>query len=190
MNKLLPTVLVLALLPAFVIAQDAPVTEPAPTPPAVDTPDRSRTLVENLARYDDNARLSRAIAASGLADALGALGPLTVFAPTDSAFSSSLYADYDDLLKPENRGMLAELLRYHIVSGLLDTATLTAKIEAGGGATKLQTIQGGTLVVTRSGNDFLVTDATNHTAHITRTDLYQRNGIVQVVDQVLMPNVR
>lgn len=181
--------LLLAALPAFAGAQDAPATLPAPAPPAVATPDRERTLVENLALYDDHGRLSEAIEAAGLAGALGALSPLTVFAPTDSAFSSVVNLSFSDLLKPENRGKLAELLRYHVVPGLLDTATLDAKIEAGGGSARLGTVQGGVLTVRRDGTTFTLTDATNHTARITRADLYQRNGVVQVVDQVLMPSV-
>ena len=159
MNKFTFSVLLLAAtLPAFVAAQDVPATV-APTPPADRSPDRDRSLVDNLARYDDHGRLSKAIDASGL-------------------------------LKPENRGKLAELLRYHVVVGLFDTATLTAKIDAGGGTARLTTMQGGTLLVKRSGSEFTVTDASNHTARITAADRYQRNGVVQVVDQVLMPNTQ
>jgi uncharacterized surface protein with fasciclin (FAS1) repeats len=95
---------------------------------------------------------------------------------------------FADLMREENRGKLAELLRYHIVAGTFDTATLDARIDAGGGRAVLATVQGGNLVVQRSAGEYTVTDATNHTARITTRDVYQRNGVVQVVDQVLMPN--
>jgi uncharacterized surface protein with fasciclin (FAS1) repeats len=150
--------------------------------------DRSASVVETLERSGDHKRLVEALAAAGLGGAIGAMSPLTVFAPTDSAFSSSTYMSFSDLMREENRGKLAELLRYHIVAGTYDTATLDARIEAGGGRAVLTTVQGGALVVQRSADQYTVTDATNHTAHITVADVYQRNGVVQVVDQVLMPN--
>jgi uncharacterized surface protein with fasciclin (FAS1) repeats len=149
--------------------------------------DRTASAVETLARSGDHKRLVEALEAAGLSGAIGELSPLTVFAPTDSAFSSSTYMSFSDLLREENRGKLAELLRYHIVAGTWDTAMLDARIEAGGGRAVLTTVQGGSLVVQRSADEYTVTDATNHTARITVANVYQRNGVVQVVDQVLMP---
>ena len=152
--------------------------------------DRTATTIENLGNSSDHQRLVQALEAAGLAGALRALGPLTVFAPTDSAFSSTTYEDFDDLVKPENRGLLADLLRYHIVPGLLDTSTLDTRIEAGGGVAMLTTVLGKPLQVKRSGGQYTVTDATNHTARVTIGDVYQHNGIVHVVDMVLMPQTR
>jgi uncharacterized surface protein with fasciclin (FAS1) repeats len=163
---------------------------PLPVDPPADAPavDRTASAVDTLARSGNHGRLIEALNAAGLASALSTLSPLTVFAPTDSAFSSTTYMSFSDLLKDENRGKLAELLRYHIVLGTFDTATLDARIEAGGGRAVLTTVQGGELVVQRSGSEYTVTDESNHTARITTSNLYQRNGVVQVVDQVLLPN--
>ena len=170
----------IALAPAQEVALP---TDPPATAPAVAS---TVSAIDTLAGSGDHARLVEALNAAGLASALTTLSPLTVFAPTDSAFSSSTYMSFSDLLKEENRGKLAELLRYHIVSGTFDTATLDARIEAGGGRAVLTTVQGGELVVQRSGDEYTVTDESNHTARITTANLYQRNGVVQVVDQVLL----
>ncbi|MGH8029097.1 MAG: fasciclin domain-containing protein [Arenimonas sp.] len=150
-------------------------------------PDRTASAVESLARSSDHKRLVEALEAAGLTGAINAPNPLTVFAPTDAAFSSSTYMSFSDLMREENKGKLAELLRYHIVAGSFDTATLDARIDAGGGRAVLTTVQGANLVVQRSADQYTITDATNHTARITVANVYQRNGIVQVVDQVLMP---
>jgi uncharacterized surface protein with fasciclin (FAS1) repeats len=152
------------------------------------TMDRTASALTNLGNSPDHARLVQAIEAAGLSSAFDAIGPLTIFAPTDSAFSSSTYDNIDDLLKPENRGKLGALLRYHVVAGLFDRAALDARIEAGGGTGNLETITGGMLLVRKSGGEYTITDATNHTARITVADVYQRNGVVQVIDQVLMPD--
>jgi uncharacterized surface protein with fasciclin (FAS1) repeats len=150
--------------------------------------DRDASALTNLSNSGDHARLVEALQAAGLASALDAVGPLTVFAPTDSAFSSSTYDSFSDLLRPENQGKLRELLRYHIVSGTYDTPALDAGIDGGGGTMVLTTLQGATLAVRRSGGEYTLTDASNHTARITVANIYQRNGVVQVVDQVLMPD--
>ncbi len=167
----------------------APAQEVAlPVDPPAAAPVPAAGAIESLADTGDHKRLVEAIEAAGLASALGALSPLTIFAPTDSAFSSSTYMSFSDLLKEENRGRLGDLLRYHIVAGTLDTATLDARIDAGGGRAILTTVHGGNLIVQRSAEEYIITDATNHTAKIVAADLYQRNGVVQVVDAVLRPN--
>ena len=159
-------------------------------PPATATPpERAASAIESLAATGDHKRLLEALDAAGLSGTLSSLGPLTVFAPTDSAFSSSTYMSFSDLLKEENRGRLGDLLRYHIVAGSIDTATLDARIESGNdGRVVLTTVGGGKLVVQRSAGEYTITDATNHTARIVVADVYQRNGVVQVVDAVLRPN--
>lgn len=171
----------IALAPAQEIAL------PVDPPPAASA-DRTASAMDSLARTGNHARLVEALQSAGLGGALTALSPLTVFAPTDSAFSSSTYASSSDLLREENNGKLGKLLRYHIVAGVYDTATLDARIDAGGGRAVLATVQGGALVVQRSAGQYTVTDATNHTARITVANVYQRNGVLQVVDQVLMPD--
>jgi uncharacterized surface protein with fasciclin (FAS1) repeats len=194
-DHVLSAALALAIgVAAPVFAQDATPAAPAtpataPTPVVAPAPPvaRDATFADNLAATGENARFAQALEAAGLGGTLGTGGPLTVFAPSDSAFSSTLYASFDDLLKPENRGKLAELLRYHVVAGLFDASTLDARIEAGGGTAGLITVQGAPLSIRKSGGEYTITDATNHTARITRADLYDRNGVVHVVDQVLMP---
>jgi uncharacterized surface protein with fasciclin (FAS1) repeats len=178
-----------ALAPAQEVALPTDPPPAAANPPVGDAaPEVTASAVETLARSGDHQRLVEALGAAGLSSAIGELSPLTVFAPTDSAFSSSTYMSFSDLMREENRGKLAELLRYHIVAGTYDTATLDARIEAGGGRAVLTTVQGGKLVVQRSADVYTITDAANHTARITVANVYQRNGVVQVVDQVLMPN--
>jgi uncharacterized surface protein with fasciclin (FAS1) repeats len=178
-----------ALAPAQQVAlPTAPPATAANPPVGGAATDRSTSAMDTLAASGDHQRLVEALNAAGLAGGLTALSPLTIFAPTDSAFSSTTYMTFADLMREENRGKLAELLRYHIVAGTFDTATLDARIDAGGGRAVLATVQGGNLVVQRSAGEYTVTDATNHTARITTRDVYQRNGVVQVVDQVLMPN--
>jgi uncharacterized surface protein with fasciclin (FAS1) repeats len=183
--------LALAAGPSFaqelVLPEDPPADAENPNVAGA-TMDRNASALTNLGNSPDHARLVQAIEAAGLSGAINAIGPLTIFAPTDSAFSSTTYDDLDELLKPENRGRLGALLRYHVVAGLYDRATLDARIEAGGGTGNLDTISGGTLQVRRSGGEYTITDATNHTARITVADVYQRNGVVQVIDQVLMPD--
>jgi uncharacterized surface protein with fasciclin (FAS1) repeats len=167
----------------------APAQEVAlPVDPPAAAPSRPGTAIDALAASGEHKKMVEAINAAGLAGAMNAINPLTVFAPTDSAFSSSTYMSFSDLMKDDNRGKLVELLRYHVVAGAIDTASLDARIEAGGGSAVLTTVQGGTLTVRRSGDEYTITDATNHTARISTKDLYQRNGVVQVIDQVLMPN--
>jgi uncharacterized surface protein with fasciclin (FAS1) repeats len=177
------------------VAQETPL----PVDPPADAPsvvvggavmDRGAPAMDNLARSGDHARLSQALEAAGLAGTLRGGGPFTVFAPTDSAFSSSTYESFDELLKAENRGLLADLLRYHIVAGLFDIATLDARLDADSNRTMLTTVTGHALVVERSASGYTVTDATNHTARLTVTDAYQSNGVVHVVDRVLMPETR
>ena len=167
----------------------APAQEVAlPVDPPATAPTHPGTAVDALVASGEHKKMVEAINAAGLAGAMNSINPLTVFAPTDSAFSSSTYMSFGDLLKDENRGKLVELLRYHVVAGAIDTASLDARIEAGGGSAVLTTVQGGVLTVRRSGGEYTITDATNHTARITAKDLYHRNGVVQVIDQVLMPN--
>ena len=195
-HKLLPLlVLVGASLAPFAVAQDN-IVLPVDPPANVDNPrvgnafmDRDATILDNLAKSNDHARMLQALDAAGLESALRAMGPLTVFAPTDSAFMS--YDAADDLLKEENRGKLANLLRYHVVAGSYDRATLDALIDEGSdGVAILNTVLGKKISVRRSVRDYTVTDVTNNTATITVADVYQSNGVMHVVDAVLMPEDR
>lgn len=93
----------------------------------------------------------------------------------------------DTLLKPENKEKLTQVLTYHVVPGKLDAATLLAQIKAGGGSAKLTTVQGETLIAKTRGGKVTLTDSKGNTAHVTTADVMQRNGVIHVVDKVLMP---
>jgi len=193
-HPLLPLLLLLAgttIAPAAI--SQANVVLPVDPPANVDNPrvggaamDRSATIMDNLARSGDHSRFVEALEAAGLTGALRAGGPITVFAPTDSAFAS--YDSAGDLLKEENRGKLLDLLRYHVVAGTYDRANLDARIDAGSdGVANLATVLGKRIGVSRSVRVYTLTDATNNTATITIGDVYQGNGVMHVIDAVLMP---
>ena len=115
-------------------------------------------------------------------------GPFTVFAPTNAAFAALPAGTVDTLLKPENKGTLDKILTYHVVPGRLDSSILDQQIAMSGGKAVLKTVEGEPLIVQGSGKSLTVTDEKGGTAHITIADVYQSNGVIHVVDKVLMPN--
>lgn len=135
--------------------------------------------------------LSTLVAAVKAADLVGTLqgtGPFTVFAPTNDAFGKLPAGAVDGLLKPEAKPALTGVLTYHVVAGSVDAAALAKQIKAGGGSATLTTVQGGTLVARADGNGGIVlTDAKGGTAKVVAADMRQSNGIVHVIDDVLMP---
>ena len=131
--------------------------------------------------------LVTAVQKAGLVETLKGKGPFTVFAPTNAAFDALPAGTVDTLLKPENKATLTGVLTYHVVPGKVDAATLVSKIKAGGGKAELATVQGGKLVASLDGNRVLLTDAKGGKASVTATDLAAGNGVVHVVDRVLMP---
>jgi uncharacterized surface protein with fasciclin (FAS1) repeats len=147
----------------------------------------TRDIVDNAVNSKDHTTLVAAVKAAGLVDTLKGPGPFTVFAPTNAAFAALPAGTVDTLLKPENKGTLTSVLTYHVVSGRLDTAALNEQIEAGGGKATLHTVQGGDLTVTGHGKHLTVSDAKGNIAHITIANVYQSNGVILVVDKVLMP---
>ncbi len=146
----------------------------------------NKDIIDNAVNSKDHTTLVAAVKAAGLVDTLKGPGPFTVFAPTNEAFAALPPGTIDTLLKPENKGMLTGVLTYHVVSGRLDTAALNAQIKAGGGKAVLKTVQGGDLTVLGRGKHLTVTDAKGNTAHITIANVYQSNGVILVVDKVLM----
>ena len=114
-------------------------------------------------------------------------GPFTVFAPTNAAFAALPAGTVDTLLKPENKPTLTKVLTYHVVPGKLDSAALMSAINAGGGKATLKTASGGTLTATMSGGNVTVTDAKGGTATVTIANVYQSNGVIHVVNKVLLP---
>ena len=147
----------------------------------------SKDIVDNAVNSKDHTTLVAAVKAAGLVDTLKSAGPFTVFAPTNEAFAALPAGTVDTLLKPENKGTLTSVLSYHVVAGRLDTKALDQQIRAGGGKAVLKTVQGGELTVTGRGRKLVVTDAKGNAAHVTIANVYQSNGVILVVDKVLMP---
>ena len=149
---------------------------------------QTKDIVDNAVNSKDHTTLVAAVQAAGLVDTLKSPGPFTVFAPTNAAFAALPAGTVDTLLKPENKSTLAGILTYHVVPGALDSKALDAKIKAGGGKAMLKTVQGEALTVSGMGKNLKVTDAKGNTAKITISNVYQKNGVILVVDKVLLPN--
>ncbi len=147
----------------------------------------SKDIIDNAVNSKDHTTLVAAVKAAGLVDTLKSPGPFTVFAPTNTAFSALPAGTVDTLLKPENKGQLTKVLTYHVVPGKMDAATLMKQIEAGGGKAMLKTAAGGTLTATASGKTVSVTDESGGTSKVTIADVNQSNGVIHVVDKVLLP---
>ena len=147
----------------------------------------SKTIVDNAVNSKDHTTLVAALKAAGLVDTLQGPGPFTVFAPTNMAFDALPAGTVPTLLKPENKAMLAKVLTYHVVPGRLDANALASQIRASGGKAMLKTVEGGPLVATMQGSENVVTDAKGGAAHVTTSDVYQSNGVIHVVDKVLLP---
>jgi uncharacterized surface protein with fasciclin (FAS1) repeats len=148
----------------------------------------SKDIVSNAVNSDDNKTLVAAVKAAGLVSALQGPGPLTVFAPTDEAFNALPAGTLDTLVKPENKATLTKILTYHVVAGKYDFAALEAKIHADGGKAQLKTLEGGTLTAELNGpRNIVLIDDKGNVAQITTYDVYQSNGVIQVIDRVLTP---
>ena len=126
--------------------------------------------------------------AAGLVDTLNSPGPFTVFAPTDDAFGKLPAGTVDTLVKPENKDQLTKILTYHVVKGTYDSKKLMKEIKKAHGSLQLKTVQGEPLTLTLdSMNMIKITDAKGGSAMVTTADVYQSNGVVHVIDTVLMP---
>ncbi|HWI80679.1 MAG TPA: fasciclin domain-containing protein [Ramlibacter sp.] len=147
----------------------------------------SKDIVDNAVNSRDHTTLVAAVKAAGLVDTLKGPGPFTVFAPTNAAFSQLPAGTVDTLLKPENRPMLAKVLTYHVVPGRIDAHALAEQIRAGGGKAMLKTASGGTLTAMMHGKDVVIEDGKGNDAVVTVSDVYQSNGVIHVVDKVLLP---
>ncbi|MBC5782870.1 fasciclin domain-containing protein [Ramlibacter sp. USB13] len=147
----------------------------------------TKDIVANAVNSKDHTTLVAAVKAAGLVDTLQGAGPFTVFAPTNTAFSMLPAGTVDTLLKPENRAMLTQVLTYHVVPGRIDAKALAEQIRAGGGQAMLKTASGGTLTAMMRGRDIVIHDAKGGTSVVTTGDVYQSNGVIHVVDHVLIP---
>ena len=148
----------------------------------------TKNIVENAVNSKDHTTLVAAVKAAGLVDTLASPGPFTVFAPTNAAFAKLPAGTVDTLLKPENKAKLTSVLTYHVVPGTLTSADLAAKAKANGGKAVLTTVQGAKLTVWGKGGKWYVTDAKGGKAQITIADVKQSNGVIHVIDTVLMPS--
>jgi uncharacterized surface protein with fasciclin (FAS1) repeats len=148
----------------------------------------SRNIVENAMNSSDHTTLVAAVKAGGLVQTLEGPGPFTVFAPTNEAFAALPAGTVNSLLKPQNKATLDKILTYHVVPGRLDADTLRRDIATGGGKAELKTVEGESLTVTENGEGLWVTDDKGNAAKVTIPDVYQSNGVILVVDKVLMPN--
>ena len=147
----------------------------------------TKTIVANVSAAPNLSTLVTAVKAAGLVDTLSGPGPFTVFAPTNDAFSKLPAGTLDTLTQPENKAKLQDLLKYHVVAGKIDAKKLMKDIKKGGGTAKLKTVQGEDLAFTMSGSSVQITDAKGGTALVTTADVLQSNGVVHVIDTVLMP---
>ena len=147
----------------------------------------SKDIVDNAVNSKDHTTLVAAVRAAGLVPTLKGAGPFTVFAPTNAAFAALPAGTVDTLLKPENKPQLTKVLTYHVVAGKMDSAALMKAIDAGGGNATLTEVSGGTLTASRSGTLIMVSDESGGMAHVTIPDVVQSNGVIHVVDKVLLP---
>jgi uncharacterized surface protein with fasciclin (FAS1) repeats len=147
----------------------------------------TKDIIDNAVASKDHTTLVAAVKAAGLVDTLKGTGPFTVFAPTNAAFAALPKGTVEGLLKPEKKADLTKVLTYHVVAGNLDSTALLARIKQGGGKAVLTTVQGETLTARQAGKGITVTDSKGGTAHVTIADVRQSNGVIHVVDKVLMP---
>ena len=148
----------------------------------------TKNIVENALNSKDHTTLVAAVKAAGLVETLEGAGPFTVFAPTNEAFDKLPAGTVDNLVKPENKATLTKILTYHVVAGRISAADLMDKIKAGNGSATLTTVEGGTLTVMAKGKKLYLVDEKNGKAWITIADVFQSNGVIHVVNAVLMPN--
>ncbi len=149
---------------------------------------KNKDIIDNAVNSKDHTTLVAAVKAAGLVDTLKGKGPFTVFAPTNEAFDALPAGTVDTLLKPENKSMLAKILTYHVVAGKMDSKDIMKAIKKGKGKATFKTVEGGTLTASMSGNDLILTDEKGGTSKVTIADVMQSNGVIHVVDTVLMPN--
>jgi uncharacterized surface protein with fasciclin (FAS1) repeats len=146
----------------------------------------SKNIIENAVNSKDHTTLVAAVKAAGLVETLQGKGPFTVFAPTNMAFDALPAGTVETLLKPENKARLSDVLTYHVVAGKLDSQELMKRIKAGNGKAELTTVAGGKLWVAMEGNTLKIWDEKNNAAKVTVKDVYQSNGVIEVIDKVLM----
>ncbi|RFM27258.1 fasciclin domain-containing protein [Deminuibacter soli] len=147
----------------------------------------SKNIVENAVNSKDHTTLVAAVKAAGLVETLEGTGPFTVFAPTNAAFDKLPAGTVETLVKPENKAMLTSILTYHVVPGRLDSKALASLIKQGNGKAELTTVQGSKLTASMKGNHIELMDDKGGMSMVTIKDVYQSNGVIHVIDTVVMP---
>jgi uncharacterized surface protein with fasciclin (FAS1) repeats len=145
------------------------------------------TIVDIAVSSKDHSTLVAAVKAAGLVETLNSAGPFTVFAPVNSAFDKLPAGTVETLLKPENKALLTSILTYHVVAGNIDAAAVVAAIKAGNGKASLQTVSGKKLVASIENGNVILTDEKGGKATVTATDLKGSNGVIHVIDTIVMP---
>jgi len=148
----------------------------------------NKNIVENAVNSKDHTTLVAAVKAAGLVPTLQGKGPFTVFAPVNDAFENLPAGTVETLLKPESKATLTKVLTYHVVAGNLTADKLMAAIKSGKGKAELKTVSGGTLVASMNGpKNVVITDESGNTASISTYDVIQSNGVIHVINKVLLP---
>lgn len=148
---------------------------------------KTKDIVDNAVNSADHTTLVAAVKAAGLVETLKSKGPFTVFAPVNSAFDKLPAGTVDTLLKPENKAMLSNILTYHVIAGRFDSNAIAKKIKAGNGKAWFKAVNGGTLTAWMDGNTLVLTDEKGGQSRVTIANVYQSNGVIHVVDSVLLP---
>ena len=148
----------------------------------------TKDIIDNAVNSADHTTLVAAVKAAGLVDTLKGPGPFTVFAPTNEAFAKLPAGTGDTLLKPENKDMLTKILTYHVVSGRWGAAEIKKQIKEGHGQATLKTVSGGTLTAMMQGENIVLKDEKGDMSIVTIPNVFQSNGVIHVVDTVLLPN--
>jgi uncharacterized surface protein with fasciclin (FAS1) repeats len=185
MKKSLLTMLAVATLAVTSLTASAQMKDPdvggAPMYP-------NKTIVANAVNSPIHTTLVAAVKAAGLVDTLNSPGPFTVFAPTNDAFAKLPAGTVDTLVKPENKATLVKILTYHVIAGKITSKQLIHDIKKGGGTYTAKTVEGGTLTFSLDDGKVKITDEKGGSAYVTIADVYQSNGVIHVIDSVLMPN--
>jgi uncharacterized surface protein with fasciclin (FAS1) repeats len=147
----------------------------------------SKNIIQNVVNSADHTTLVAAIRSAGLASMLEGNGPYTIFAPTNAAFAKLPKGMLTSLMRPENKPLLTKLLTYHMVAGKWDAAGIAKLISEGGGKAEIRTVAGGRLTASLKGDQILLTDEKGGTATVSIKNVFQNNGVLYVIDQVLMP---
>lgn len=179
-SKLTLAVVAIAFASNVSLAQDTKMVGGAPMYPTKD-------IVDNAVNSKDHTTLVAAVKAAGLVETLKSAGPFTVFAPTNEAFTKLPAGTVENLLKPENKATLTKVLTYHVVAGKMDANAIAKAIKAGKGKATFTTVAGGKLIASMKGKDLILTDENGGMSTVTIADVYQKNGVIHVVNTVVLP---